>query len=324
MLLWMGTGLVCWWLVGRNGNYRKSLIVLASSSVVWPLVLGAVGSFLSSPPKGEEKSLTFVEGESALRTPVAIEGLQEDEFFFPDSVSKGRDSYLLLTGGGFPKPPPSGQPFYVLEDRYSDFTEVVDIEKVWTQLRKKVPAHESWIESEPAGAIRPSRRRFSEVDLDSQDLIMGGGIYRVKPIPAISLSDPGVRALGSGLRLLEVEASSAHAIDVSLRLDLDVLGAEAGTKRGTSNPPPEVWGILFHPESGTAYGTVGGRINKGSSGPRDLLIKRHNLLLRFELPRLETALLGVSPESILAGSKLYLFYFEKVESAQASFAKAAS
>ena len=122
-----------------------------------------------------------------------------------------------------------------------------------------------------------------------------------------------------GFDLQRLRIPNKHAIDIYLRIDSEVLSKMPRASWLNSNTPPEVWGILLHAETGTAYGTVSGRIDGQFPGTRDLLIKRHELLLRFELPRMETALLGLSPESVLTGSKLHLFLFEEVENAQVRF-----
>ena len=211
------------------------------------------------------------------------------------------------------------QPFSVLEDFHAQFAQIVDVEKVWAHLRKSVPPHESWVPSEGGGKRTHSLLSYPKGSAVPHDLRMNGSIYRLEKMEPFSLGANGSKKLGSGLRFVTVEIPNKNAIDVHLRMDSEVLGKRPRTSWLGSSVPPEIWGILFHPESGTAYGTVSGRIDGLIPGTRDLLIERRNLLLRFELPRLETTLLGLSPESVLSGSKLYLFSFETEGAAQVEF-----
>ena len=214
-----------------------------------------------------------------------------------------------------------GQAFPVLADPFSDFADTVDIDKIWERLRKKLPPHQSWIPSESPGRSQSRYFSYPEGGQVSPDFWMAGSIYRVRRVEVGALSELKAKRLGDGLRYLSSEVSSAHAIDVSLRLDLDISQQSADIPWRDSSPVPKVWGVLFDPNNKTAYGTAGGRVGGPVPGTRNVLIRRRQLLLRFELPRLETALLGLSPESVLAGSELYLFYFEQVADAQARFAK---
>ena len=51
MFLWMATGLVTWWLVGRNGNYRKATFVLLGAAIVLPAVFVVGVGILSAPTR---------------------------------------------------------------------------------------------------------------------------------------------------------------------------------------------------------------------------------------------------------------------------------
>ena len=324
MVLWMGTGLVSWWLAGRLGSYRKAGVVLLVSGLVWPAVF-VVGSRTVSLSTGNEmRQLSFVKGESVLRVPLAIEGLKENELFFPNLISKGGKVETLIGGSRHLFPPGDDEPFRVFEERHSRFGYVVDVEKVWGRLRKRLPYHESWIPSEPGSQFAHHFLHSSEGASVPDDLGMAGSIYEVKSLDSFPLSKVGGRRLAGGLRFLRAKVPNEHAIDVELRLDSEVLNKLEREVWLRWCAPPQVWGVLFHPSSGTAYGTVSGRVDGSAPGTCDLLIERRNLLLRFELPRLETALLGLDPETVLAESQLYLFSFEEGETAKVNFEKNSS
>ena len=94
-------------------------------------------------------------------------------------------------------------------------------------------------------------------------------------------------------------------------------------RSATSTPrraePPEVWGVLFHEPSRTAYGTASLREGFGrNGGPSSFLIRRTDLVLRFKLPELETALLRLDAHRVLEESTLYLFAVERTGLVEAS------
>jgi hypothetical protein len=84
-----------------------------------------------------------------------------------------------------------------------------------------------------------------------------------------------------------------------------------------SHDPPGIWGILFHESSHTAYGTASKVVSKRPDGLRRIFLREVDFLLRFELPRMESALRGVDPRKVLSESVLYLFEVENLGPATA-------
>ena len=151
--------------------------------------------------------MTFVEGESILKAPVAIKGLKEDEFFFPDSIGRGDQVENLTGSSGYLRRPMKGQSFSALKDMHSQFARTVDVEKVWEQLRESVPEHESWVPSERGRTMPHSLLSFTKGTAAPDDLSMGGSIYRVKRLDTITMNPNKSKGLGGGLRFTKAEDS---------------------------------------------------------------------------------------------------------------------
>ena len=92
------------------------------------------------------------------------------------------------------------------------------------------------------------------------------------------------------------------------------------TPRNFTTSPPAFWAVLLHQPSSTAYACHGLRIMIRSNGDDGMIVNRHHYILTFQLPQLETQLLGLDPRQLLTESTLHLFHATPVAPATAILA----
>ncbi len=261
--------------------------------------------------------------KSLLRVPLWPVGLEEGQFMVPDrlflkgeSQAEGRGIYQSQSLGSAGVDLLDGNNRCdVFSGEHRTFSAWMDLERMWETLRQQVPAHQSWIPTDAVHEDRnlwltlPEKERFDDSDLAVH---MQGHLYQFHALePLAPAASNRVVAAPGRLDLVSATIPNPNAIDVRLFWKRPVPGQTDARHWMASSSPPELWGILFHAPSGTAYGTASLRESWRNHGPASILIHRADLVLRFELPALEIALLGLDVRQVLEESTLYLFTVEK-------------
>lgn len=324
--LMIGAGVVglmavaAWLVVGVRGKAQASMAVLFAGGVIWPWIAltNQRDFFLMAEPA--ERVLTIEDGESSwLKMPGSLKDLGDEEFFVPRDIWwQGRHLGAVREAGIYHM---VGREERVtpLTNQHAEFVSVVDAGKIWDHLRKEVPEHEAWVPSENPNAGRPTSFKMPDLEKTEGPLQMWGFVYGIEAMESFAPAGRESHALRDGIEFIGSGVPNGHAIDVRLRVTAAIVGREGSRRRLDAAGPPELWGILLHRESGTAYGTVSIRERRFPDGIGGMLLWRQDLLLRFELPGLESALLGLDPEKILAESELHLFEMTKRGEASASW-----
>lgn len=304
--------LLAWLIVGWKGRFRPSLMVLIAGGLIWPWVVGTCRLAFLAKDEPEYQMFRIEEGRSLLNGPVRVAELDEDEFFLPSSVYwsggyvywSGRNSNSKMVVGNEEQLSP-------LSDDHPEFSSVMDTDALWERLRAQLPEHESWMPTEQGKAGRHVEIRIPEEGLLGLEAKLEGNIYQFHGFDPIGTSESGPHELRRNLKFLSSGAPNGHALDIKLRMTVPVL-SDTRSRWMARIAPPEIWGILYHEPSRTAYGTVSTRTGRFPDGISGAVIWRQDLLLRFELPRLESALLGLDPRKVLEESELYLFEASRV------------
>lgn len=321
-IVWLGWALVGWW---HRRHLALACVGIASAALPWIHVgifrtLGESATELGGVVPPTVHALIEVGGEGYLQPPLSVSGLPPGEFATPNRLwirgpktPRGRTIFDGTMRGGY------GSGYLgptdlvdVFSDDHREFAAVMDLERVWAQVREQVPEHEAWVPSDP-GPRRPGTwislpdpEQFEDPGLTaclSGERFRFHGIEPVKPVKPRRLDAP----VGK-LELKSASVPSAGAIDVRLHWMQPEGDPWIFDRRLSSADPPEVWAVLFHEPSRTAYGTASLREGFGrNAGPAGFLIRRTDLVLHFQLPELETALLGLDARRVLEESALYLF-----------------
>jgi hypothetical protein len=346
---------LAWWTVGLWFRWKTTLVILALGSALFPLLIGGFEHWLYyretlqlisqttgryAPMRWEHlKEFTALqkinEGlsvkeyplelseNSLLRVPLWPVGLEQGQFIVPDRLilwDEGRSKwrhvyegpYIGFTGG---RPLGANERYDVFSDEHRAFSDWMDLERIWENLRKHVPTHQSWVPTDSAQVDVNHRLSLPEAGLLNDTALavhLQGRLYQFHTLKPVPLTAPGRIADASGeLELVSATVPNPNAMDVRLFWKRPVLGRPRAGRWPESSMPPEVWGILFHASSGTAYGSASLQQRWQDYGLSSILIDRSDLVMRFELSALEIALLGLDARQILKESTLYLFTVEK-------------
>jgi|GEM_PF-7046191 len=324
---------LAWSLVGIGRRWRAALVGIGLASAALPWLHAGFNRALhlrGDAPPMLEGSLEPGDG-GFLEPPLRVVGLAPGEVAAPrllrikgPQTPRGRTIFdgTLRGGLGSGRLGP-GEGVDVFSDDHREFAAVMDLERVWGLLRERVPGHATWVPSDPGPArpepwiSLPTAAQFEDPGLQAY---LRGERYRFEGLAALNPVAAGrLEAPVGRLDLESASVPSPGAIDVRLRWLRPVADPRLADRHLKSSVPPEVWGILLHGPSGTAYGTASLREGfGGGTGPAGILIRRTDLLLRFQLPGLETALLGLDAGRVLEESTLYLFVSERTGFIQAS------
>lgn len=199
-------------------------------------------------------------------------------------------------------------------DQNVHFAAAADVPALWADIRARLPIDDSWQFRNP----NPSRHTpfhdpltlASQPDRDGSRLRAEGVIFRFEALaPVDRIAPVHVPTPSPGrLEILRTAAGDSQIV-VLLRHTLPnpEVFAEPSDAFGVSTAPPEFWAVLLHRPSSTAYACHGLVGDDRISSPVSMVTTRRHHLLSFPLPRLETRLLGMDPQKLLAESELHLF-----------------
>ena len=207
----------------------------------------------------------------------------------------------------------------VLENQNQHFAASADIPAIWESIRHRLPNHSTWRPAEALPHIYvpvdlgsgPERPRFS--------LHAVGHIFRLESLTPLS---PVARGRIDSPRpgRLEIQQIAHDDAQIAILLRQTIpnpsLFSSFQHTDNYSTSPPEFWAVLFHAPSSTAYACHGPRVRLRYGLETPIIPTRHHLL-SFQLPRLETRLLGLDPRQLLAESTLHLFQAIPVANSEA-------
>jgi len=199
-----------------------------------------------------------------------------------------------------------------LENQHNQFAAAADVDAMWDGIRARLPDHAGWrpAESAPYHPHEPPRLGDGP-RLPRFELSASGEVYRLEAIDPISPIAPGDLAEKRAGRLeIRRVAHDDSRIVILLRRRFPNPSLTSGFARPNyffSTAPPEFWAVLLHHPSSTAYACHGLRVRVGQLEGTGTIIHTRHHLLEFHLPRLETRLLGLDPQQLLANSTLHLF-----------------
>jgi hypothetical protein len=319
---------LAWLWVGHAFRWKHALVMVGVTSALWPVMVMRTDrwfyessiQFIRRTPVTKAYALEFAD-DGMLRAPLRVVGLPEGEFVVPallemdgERLPRGYRAYDEWVGGSFGRPLAADEPGRVFSNEHRYFAGRVHLEHLWNLLRERIPKHQTWVESDPAHdstfVTSPDRFYFEDPKLK---VLLLGDAYRFHDIKPIGKIRPQRITDAPGrLALMSASVPRSSAIDVRFRWARPRADGAMVDMYLDATEPPELWGILFHPSSGTAYGTASLRETRPNPGPYSFLICKNLLVLRFELPQLETALLGLDANRLLEESTLYLFAVEWV------------
>lgn len=310
--------LLAWLAVGLAGKAKAAALILLVSGLAWPWVAGTFRGDFFKMASPDEVVLKVAKGESLLRMPMQVGPLDEGEWFVPQTIAvskRGEKGFFSQSGfqRGFGSPLVPTSEVRVFSQDHRDFSSVMDIEKLWEIARLNLPKHSNWVPTEklavsPPGAFKlPATKLLASSDTSIR---MEGNRYRFVSSEPVHLNSKMMPIeIKDGLKVSRFGIPNANSIDVELRITRSALeGEQKDFVRSIS--PPDVWGVLYHEESRTAYGTASSRARHRQEGLREIFLTEEDLVLRFELPHMESALLGLDPRKVLSQSMLYLFVVE--------------
>jgi hypothetical protein len=197
-------------------------------------------------------------------------------------------------------------------EQHAQFAAVAEIPALWNDIRSRLPEHATWVTSEASA----DPHYHDPLDLGQGpaqpgfELHADGVIYRLEAIAPLSPVVP-TRLPHPQPGRLEIHRVASGDSQIAILLRHTVpnpsLGGGFEQSRYWTTAPPEFWAVLLHAPSSTAYACIGLQSRANRNGNNGMIIHNRNYLLSFKLPRLETQLLGLDPQKVLAESTLHLF-----------------
>ena len=198
-----------------------------------------------------------------------------------------------------------------LEDQHQQFAAAADMPAIWKSIRGRLPAHRTWRHAEAARHIHDPLDLDAGPDMPGFSLHAVGDIYRFEALGPLSPVTRGrIDSARPGRIEIQGIAHDDSQIVILLRQTMANPALFDPFLRSDyySTSPPEFWAVLLHPATSTAYACYGIRFRTGYGLPGTSITETRHHLLSFKLPRLETRLLGLDPQQLLAESELHLFH----------------
>ncbi len=311
---------------------RPAIATLLAAGLILPWVVAGVSVdfFPSFTPPSRTIGIEIppLEPDSNRRPPPRWTGLDEGEFFAPRHLLAS----WTVGGRNHPWQWPNNQspgPGYAprlnlnsdllrissylssLEDHLKQFAAAADMPAIWESIRARLPAHRTWRSVEAARHIHDPLDLGAGPDIPGFSLHAVGDIYQFEALGPLSPVTRGrIDSPRPGRIEIQRIAHDDSQIAILLRQTMANPSLFDPFQRSGyySTSPPEFWAVLLHPATSTAYACYGIRFRTGYGLPGTSITETRHHLLSFKLPRLETRLLGLDPQHLLAESELHLFH----------------
>jgi len=322
-------GMFLWWGTVRR-NRKAAVLVLLAGVLVYPLFRLATNAWNVFPDPVLEKRTVIFAGisESGRRVAPEWSGLREGEFFAPEhlevdwieggtmrSVVWDPEMQILPDGGAMSLPLSEILMRRFQARPFEGFLDAADPSGIWKELRAESGVGEGWAFHAPeAPSSSPEMLAFCRsTGRDGVRVSAGGVVFRMEKTAPVTPVAPG-RLEGGGPGILEIRSVKAGGaklvVEVVRVAPSSALGGEDGRVFERISSPPQLWAVLVHRPSRTAYGAFGVPVRFERTPLRRLYfggVRRDAFALTFLFPRFESGLLGLDPEHILSESELHVF-----------------